>query len=144
MGEFTGHLIDTTPATYNNYRLLDVFLAKEIRPLSKSNKRKVVSLPAVPKNGAAAEIQRIAREETENMFALPHAQNRMIERGILFRQVLNVLRDGDLVSGPIWDPDKEQGWRCRFRRITAGFRVDIVAKLVERGDTCVLVVTAFK
>lgn len=67
---------------------------------------------------------------------------RMLEREISKAQVLRVLRHGD-PGDPQWDTESERGWKCKFTKITAGIRLHVVAKLVERKpeDVCLIVTT---
>jgi len=109
-----------------------------------SSKRIVVTLPTFTRNTAVKEIQRLAQEETERVHVLDHAHMRMIEREITLRQVLKVLRHGDLVTGPEWSTEGEEGWKCNFRRITAGESIEVVAKLIERDGVRCLIVTAYR
>jgi len=106
---------------------------------------KLVSLPKVPKADAVGRIYEIAQKETHRVLLLDHAHMRMLERDITHRQVFKVLRHGNPTDGPAWESTGEPGWKCVFRRITAGERIDVVAKLIERdGQAIVLVLTVFK
>lgn len=63
--------------------------------------------------------------DSENIrFDAPHAQQRMRERKINMRQVLEVLRNGTCVSGPT--NDQYGDWRIKLRRMVAGKRVQVV------------------
>ncbi len=106
-------------------------------------KGNVVALPFIQRDQVEKEIRRIATESTINMVKLDHAIDRMIEREITDRQILNVLRSGEQLSPAAWNTEKERGWKCKFRRITAGVNVTVVAKLVQRDETTCLIVTVF-
>lgn len=68
----------------------------------------------------------------------------MLERGVTRKQVFNVLKRGYLIGNIEWCTKDERGWKCKFRAISAGERISVVAKLVEREDgELVLVVTTF-
>jgi|SRR5690606_11602447 len=99
--------------------------------------------PNVTKEHAVSEIQRIAQDDTGKIFILDHAHMRMIERGITTRQILKVLRHGEVIDGPTWVADKERGWKCEFKRISAGECLHVIAKLTERGDNCCLIITVY-
>jgi hypothetical protein len=105
----------------------------------------VLSLPQIPKKDAVKVIREIAFSNTERVYVLDHAHMRMLERNITLRQIFKVIRHGDVVDGPEWSTDEEKGWKCVFKRITAGDCIEVVVKLVERegADSC-LVVTAYR
>lgn len=66
-----------------------------------------------------------------------HARRRMEERGILIRQVMNVLRMGVVVEGPA--RNIRGNWQCTLRRFAAGTEVH-VAVAIEDG---VLIITVY-
>ena len=66
---------------------------------------------------------------------------RMVEREISIKQVINVVRLGERIGKIEWDTEIERGWKCKFRRVTAGRSVTVVAKLVTRDSKTCLVVT---
>ena len=106
--------------------------------------RNVANLPIIKKCDVDVEIRRLATGVSSRFFFTEHAEMRMIERNITKRQVFNVVRNGDLVKDPVWDTDKESGWKCRYNWITAGASVTVVVKLIERSNGhCDLVITAF-
>ena len=104
--------------------------------------KKVVQLP-FPRHKVRDEIARIAREDTSQVVFLDHANDRKGQRDITSRQILNVLKDGNLIDGPNWCTEVERGWRCKLSRVTAGVSIAVVAKLVERDTSVCLVVTTF-
>lgn len=105
---------------------------------------KVANLPTIKKCDADAEIRRLATGVSGRFYFTAHAEMRLLERDITKRQIFNAVRDGDLIGDPVWDTDKESGWKCRYNWITAGAGVTAVVKLVERTDGhCDLVITAF-
>ena len=106
-------------------------------------KDKVVALPFIRRELVEVEIRRIANNSTIDLVKLDHAIDRMNEREITDRQILNVLRSGERTSEITWDTERERGWRCVFRRITAGVNATVVAKLVKRNKTTCLIVTVF-
>lgn len=105
---------------------------------------KIANLPTIKKCDVDAEIRHLATGVSGRFYFTEHAEMRMIERSITKRQVFNVVRSGTLLEDPIWDSDKESGWKCRYSWITAGVSVTAVVKLIERTDGhCDLVITAF-
>ena len=106
-------------------------------------KGNIVTLPFIARDKVEDEIRRIAKEATIDIVKLDHAIDRMVQREITDRQILNVLRRGERISGVTWNTDKERGWKCTFRRITAGANVTVATKLVRRDKTTCLIVTVF-
>lgn len=106
-------------------------------------KPSVVMLPFINKADVEGEIRRIASESTRDLVKLDHAIMRMQERGINDRQILNVLKFGERVTDIVWDTQKERGWKCVFRRVTAGIEVTVATKLVQRNCNTCLVITVF-
>ena len=103
-----------------------------------------MELSALRNSEVVEQIQSIARDHTERVIVLDHARLRMIEREISYIQVLRVISDGHPVSDIKWSDKKETGWRCQFRRITAGNEIDVAVKLVVRdGEYADLIVTVF-
>lgn len=111
--------------------------------MAQSTNPNIVRLPTTPRRDVESEIRRIAIEDSSRVQILDHALTRMRERSITLRQVFQVLRHGELVAPPEWVTKKERGWKCKFRRITAGEHVNVIAKLVEYDDICVLVITVY-
>lgn len=100
-------------------------------------------LPFIKPQEVEAEIRRLARDSSIDVIILDHARMRMLEREITDRQIFNVLKNGDLIDGAKWDAEKERGWKCKFRRVTAGVEVTVVAKLIKRESATCLIVTVF-
>lgn len=66
-----------------------------------------------------------------------HAKQRMVEYNVSSGQVLNVLRAGHEVEGPIRDP---VDWKCTYAGNSAGAGVRVVAVLIEQvAETCLVV-----
>ena len=105
--------------------------------------KNIVALPFISADKVEDEIRRIAKESTINIVKLDHAIDRMAEREITDRQILNVLRLGERASDIKWNTDKERGWKCKFRRIVAGTNVTVATKLVKRDETTCLIITVF-
>jgi len=102
---------------------------------------KVISLPFISKDKVREEIENIARSKSQNLDILNHAITRMAERDISMRQILNVLKNGEQLGSITWCTEGERGWRCKLTRVTAGSKVTVIAKLVERDETSCLVIT---
>ncbi len=102
----------------------------------------MISFPKTSLAKVVPTIQQIAKERTAAVIFLDHAEMRMQERNVSRKQVLQVIRHGDPIGKAEWNTDKERGWVCKFTRITAGVRLGVVAKLVERKDEhSVLIIT---
>jgi len=102
------------------------------------------NLPRIKKCDVDVEIRRLAMGMSGRFYFTDHAEMRLLERDITKRQVFNVVRSGNLLTDPVWDTEKESGWKCRYSWITAGASVTVVVKLVERSNGhCDLVITAF-
>lgn len=103
----------------------------------------MLKLPSTKKEDAFSRIQELALQDNGSCIEiLEHAIMRIDERGISIRQVMNVLKFGNLES-TTWCNESENGWKCKISRITAGAKVTVVAKLVERDDEICLIVTAW-
>jgi len=100
-------------------------------------------LPFITPGEVEAEIRKIASESSFELIILEHAKTRMIERDITRRHIDRVLKNGELMEAPRWDTEKERGYKCKFRRVTAGMEVTVIAKLVKREQNNCLVVTVF-
>ena len=66
---------------------------------------------------------------------IPHFQDRMVERGIDMRSVLEVLRKGRSVGPP--ELDQNGDWRVRMRRKAAGRRVNVVVAVHDDHVDCI-------
>lgn len=76
-------------------------------------------------------------KDSENVvFDKPHFQQRLAERGITMRQVLEVLRHGEVIHGPT--KDKFKDWRIKLCRKVAGRRIKVV---VAVKDDHIVVIT---
>jgi hypothetical protein len=75
-------------------------------------------------------VRRLLAADTANMrLEHPHVQQRITQRGVTMRQVLEVLRAGACVSGPTLDPYND--WRIKLRKVVAGRRVQVVVAVKE-------------
>ena len=73
--------------------------------------------------------QDLAKDSENISFYAPHAQQRMVERKITIRQVLEVLRNGTGVAGPTLDQYGD--WRIKLKRLVAGRRVQVVVAVKQ-------------
>jgi hypothetical protein len=106
-------------------------------------KNTISLLPWIKKQQALPEIRRIAATETESLIILDHARERQQQREVTDRQILNVLKNGELTAAIEWDTKEERGWKCKLSRITAGDHVSVIAKLVNRNGTKCLIITVW-
>ena len=63
----------------------------------------------------------------------------MVERGILNRQVLTVLEEGEMKSGPTWS-DEHEDWVCVYSKFVSGRSVSVVVGI---DGNAVTIVTAY-
>lgn len=93
-----------------------------------NNTISIFAKPRYKERPSADELTQRAHElamDSENIrFDAPHAQQRMGERKITIRQILEVLRNGICVSGPT--DDQYGDWRIKLQRKVAGKRVQVV------------------
>lgn len=83
-------------------------------------------------------VHALARD-TENIgFLHPHLQERMAQRGKTMRDILETVRKGEGVSGPVKDGYGD--WRIRLRRFVAGRRVQVVVAVREKDFSVVTVI----
>lgn len=102
----------------------------------------IVTLP-VPKDEVVDIIKKIAKADDGRLALSEHCIQRMLERDILQRQVINCIRQGNPVRGPDWDTNIESGWKVTFERVCAGQAINVGVKLLERETDFVLVLTTF-
>ncbi|WP_029030320.1 DUF4258 domain-containing protein [Salinarimonas rosea] len=90
----------------------------------------VIPFPERPsRQELEARVRALAQNTGNINFEAPHFQERLQERGILMRQVLDVLRNGEAIHGPT--KDQWGDWRIKMRRLTAGRRVQVVVAVRE-------------
>lgn len=98
---------------------------------------KTSPIPLIRPDDAVDELREIAKSASERLFFSVHAEQRMIERDITRTQVRRAIHSGQLIGQPGWETDSitgECGWKCKFRGISAGARVTVIAKLVVNRD----------
>lgn len=71
-------------------------------------------------------------------FDHPHVKQRMTQRGVTMRQVMEVAKKGEGVSGPTLDDWGD--WRIKLKRLVAGRRVQIVTAIREDNFVVVTVI----
>lgn len=102
--------------------------------------------PIVPFSRARAEtpsadelvsrVQSLALADSLNIrMSEPHFKQRMRERGINVRLVMEVLRSGRAVGRP--DLDEFGDWRIHMRRKVAGQRVNVVVAVCADHIECI-------
>ena len=80
--------------------------------------------PAEPLKNLVRKVHQLAQDSENVFWDNPHVQDRMKERNVCSRQMLDVLRNGKGVDGP-W-LDKYGDWRIKLKRYTAGRIVQVV------------------
>ena len=81
-------------------------------------------------------VQSLALADTLNVrMNAPHFQQRMMERDVNMRLVLEVLRSGRAVGRP--EQDEFGDWRIRMRRKVAGQRVTVVVAVCADHVECI-------
>jgi hypothetical protein len=84
-------------------------------------------------------VRRTAAQDLDEIgFDNPHLRQRMAQRGLTIRQIVETLRHGEGISGPTRDDYGD--WRIKMRAVVAGRRVQVVVAI---HDAAVSVVTAF-
>ena len=94
--------------------------------------------PLKPRESVVRQWLKEAGEEKRRLLISPHAQERMKERKIGRRQVLETLKHGT-ISEPL-HKDVRGDWRCNVSGRHAGMRVTLgaVLKLQESGEWIVI------
>lgn len=118
--------------TYRFYRLLALYYL---------SMAKVAAIPS-PLDMAVDKIRKLAADSA-NVYFVGHASSRMEERGIVQTQVIECLQRGTVVEGPVWDSYQQSGWKVTMDLFCAGKSLGVAAKLVEKGDSHIIVITAF-
>jgi len=95
-------------------------------------------VPLDPPARIAERRVRALAQESRNVYLSKHARHRMQERSVSFPQVIGCLK-----AGTIDEPFHiEAGcWTARFCWRTCGDLIRVVAKLEDRGDEKVVVIT---
>lgn len=80
---------------------------------------------------------------SEKVFVLPHAEERMTERGISRTQVLRCLKNGHITEGPA--QDMKGCWKFRIEVLSAGDPITVIASLcLDENGNRIVVITAYK
>ena len=78
-------------------------------------------------------------KDTDNIgIPHPHLQKRMALRGKTMRDILEVVRKGEGISGPT--KDNYGDWRIKLRRYVSGRRVQVVVAVRERDFSVVTII----
>ena len=77
----------------------------------------VISLPKSNRHEARERIAELANESTGKVYLSDHCRMRMQERNITIKQVINVLRRGDIVGDVMWDVKVESCWKMTIKAI---------------------------
>lgn len=80
----------------------------------------------------------LAKDSKNLRFDIPHFQERLRMRKLTMRQVLDTLRHGNVISGPV--KDEWGDWRVKLKRKVAGRRVQVVVAVKERHLVVVTVI----
>ena len=107
-----------------------------------TGKKKVVSLEdASFKNltrHRALKFVKDACEKSSNIKLTKHARERMKQRDITFRQIINCLRKGAIFENPYQENGR---WTCRVTRRCAGEELNVAVRLDPPKK--VIVITTF-
>jgi hypothetical protein len=74
-------------------------------------------------------VHALARDSANIQFGHPHFQQRLAERNVSMRQVLETLRTGSVIDGP--KRDQWGDWRVKLQRRVAGRRVQVVVAVKD-------------
>lgn len=96
-----------------------------------------------PLKNVEATIRKVA-QDSARVFMSNHVQEKMEERGISLTQVLKCLCYGVFVEGPVLDSFKQLGWKSTMQNLSAGTRVEVVSKLIEKDDGFIVVITTYE
>ena len=102
-----------------------------------------INLPKVNKDDAVGAIQEIATADDGRLFMTTHVRQRMAERSILERQIVQRVRLGLPVDIPKWNTNEDSGWEVLFERVCAGSPLRVAVKLIENDEDLVVVMTAY-
>ena len=93
---------------------------------------------APTRNELVERVQGLATDTRNMHLDHPHFRDRMSERGVSMRQVLEVLRKGKGVGGPTLD---EYGdYRIKLKLYVAGRRIKVVVAVKENHFVAVTVI----
>jgi hypothetical protein len=86
-----------------------------------------------------AKVRQLKSDNSENMhWEHPHFQQRLQERKISMRQVLDVIENGEPMGTP--KQDKWGDWRIKLSRKTAGRRVQVVIAVKQTHFVIITVI----
>lgn len=90
-----------------------------------------------PKEDWVKEIREIAKN-SEKVFLVQHAKERMLERNVTIQQVYDVLRQGKVAEEPYLDAYDR--WRITLEYLSAGKRVRVAVSFIEQGLLVITVI----
>lgn len=99
---------------------------------------KVIPLLTATRRLLEIKIRELARDSKNIVFDHPHVQNRIVERMLSMRHVLESIRTGDIVHGP--SMDKWGDCRVKLCRYVAGRRVQVVLAVKEKHIVVITVI----
>lgn len=83
-------------------------------------------------------LRELANDTINMRIDAPHVQDRMEKRHISMRQVLDVVRNGEVIDGP--KLDQYGDWRLKLKRLSAGRRVQVVVAITKVNFSLVTVI----
>lgn len=102
---------------------------------------KIIAFPSPSGRPSRDELlERVRTAVAAGKLALdhPHFKERLAERSISMRQVLEVLKHGNVIDGP--KLDRYGDWRLKLQRKVAGRRVQVVVAVEGELVTAVTVI----
>lgn len=100
-------------------------------------------MQAIMNKSIARNVIKACSEDSARVRVTEHAFQKMKERGITLKQVLNCLKSGNISEGPYQEAGKET-WKCNVDGISAGQFIRVVVAIDMRvTPEQSIVVTAF-
>ena len=100
--------------------------------------RVIPLLMVPPRQRLELKIRELAKDSRNIVFSYPHAQDRIVERKLSMRHVLESIRTGDIVHGPL--KDQWGDYRVKLCRYVAGRRVQVVLAVKENHMVIITVI----
>lgn len=83
-------------------------------------------------------VRELAKNSDNFGFVNPHVQLRMTQRGLVMRQILETLKQGEPISGP--KQDEHGDWRIKLKRNVCGRKVQVVVAVRDNSFSVVTVI----
>lgn len=102
------------------------------------------NIPDLDEQGAKQLIKRLAEdEENFSVFITTHANSQITKRKITRKQVVTVLKTGNITEGPFLNP--KHNWQCTVEGYSAGENITVVCAIEsnEEAGEIVVVITAY-